>query len=264
MRQNTVNVFVFASIILWGCVDGYAADFGTDSVSDIFQSEGITGTFVAASLGGETVYVHNAPRSIVRFSPASTFKVPNTLIALESQIVESKSSVFRWNGADRGVERWNKDQTLETAFKVSCLWCYQEIARQVGAEGYEIALAKIDYGNQSIGEEIDIFWVDGSLEISAVEQIAFLRKLFNNDLPFRQNHVDILKQIMVVEHTEQYTIYAKTGWSGFEPQVAWYVGFVESDEGKWLFAMNMRVDRPEQAALRVELSLRSLRALGII
>ena len=144
------------------------------------------------------------------------------------------------------------------------MWCYQEIARQVGAEGYEIALAKIDYGNQSIGEEIDIFWVDGSLEISAVEQIAFLRKLFNNDLPFLQIHVDILKQVMVAEHTEQYTIYAKTGWSGFEPQVAWYVGFVESDEGNWLFAMNMRVDRPEQAALRVELSLRALRALGII
>ena len=218
-------------------------------------------------MDGETVYVHNAPRSIVRFSPASTFKIPNTLIALESQIVESKSSVFRWDGRDRAFERWNKDQTLESAFKVSCLWCYQEIARQVGAEGYETALAKIDYGNQSIGErgeEIEYFWVNGSLEISAVEQIAFLRKLFNNDLPFRRNHVDILKQIMVAQHTEQHTIYAKTGWAATEPQVAWYVGFVESDKGNWLFAMNMRVDRPEQAALRVEISLRALRALGII
>jgi beta-lactamase class D len=264
VRCLAVISLALTAIALSGCTAGKTVDSGTNSIQDIFLSEGITGTFVAASLSGETIYVHNAARSIERFSPASTFKIPNTLIALDSQIVESKSSTFTWNGTVRGIEKWNKDQTLETAFKVSCLWCYQEIARQVGAEGYEIALAKIDYGNQSIGEEIDTFWVDGSLEISAVEQIAFLRKLFNNDLPFRRNHVDILRQIMVAQHTQQYTIYAKTGWAAIEPQVAWYVGFVESDEGKWLFAMNMRVDRPEQAALRVELSLRSLRALGII
>ena len=264
MRFIAVNVFVHISIILWGCAVGNTADSGTDSISDIFRSEGITGTFVAVSIGGETVYVHNAPRSIVRFSPASTFKIPNTLIALESHIVESKSSVFTWDGADRGVEKWNKDQTLETAFKVSCVWCYQEIARRVGAEGYEIALAKIDYGNQSIGEQIDTFWLNGSLEISAVEQIAFLRKLYSNDLPFQRKHIDTLRQIMVAQRTEQHTIYAKTGWAATEPQVAWYVGFVESDEGTWLFAMNLRVDRPEQADLREELSLRSLRALGII
>jgi beta-lactamase class D len=264
VRCLAVISSVLTAIALSSCIAGETVDSGTNSIQDIFLSEGITGTFVAASLSGETIYVHNAARSIERFSPASTFKIPNTLIALDSQIVESKSSTFTWDGTDRGIEKWNKNQTLETAFKVSCVWCFQEIAREVGAEGYERALSRLDYGSQTIGKRIDSFWLNGSLEISAVEQIAFLRKLYNYDLPFRREHVDILRQIMIVQSTQQHVIYAKTGWAGTEPQVAWYVGFVETGERTWLFAMNMRVDHPEQAMLREELSLKSLRALGII
>jgi beta-lactamase class D len=264
VRCLAVISSVLTAIALSSCIAGKTVDSETNSVQDIFLSEGISGTFVAASLGGDTIYVHNAARSIERFSPASTFKIPNTLIALDSQIVESESSTFTWDGTDRGIEKWNKNQTLETAFKVSCVWCFQEIAREVGVEGYESALSRLDYGSQNLGKQIDSFWLNGSLEISAVEQIAFLRKLYNYDLPFRREHVDILRQIMIVQTTQQHVIYAKTGWAGTEPQVAWYVGFVETSEGTWLFAMNMRVDHPEQAMLREELSLRSLRALGII
>jgi len=233
-------------------------------VGDIFQSEGITGTFVAASLNGDGIHIHNDSRSTERFAPASTFKIPNTLIALDLGIVDSEASTFTWDGTDRGIESWNKDQTLKTAFKVSCVWCYQEIARAVGAEHYKRALAKLDYGNRSIGDQVDRFWLNGSLQISAVEQIAFLRKLYNEELPFQREHIDNLKTMMVTQRTEQHTIYAKTGWAATKPQVAWYVGFVESGENTWLFAMNMQVDKPEQAALRGELAIRSLRALGII
>ncbi len=163
-----------------------------------------------------------------------------------------------------GREVWNKNHTLESAFEVSCVWCYQEIARLVGAEHYELALTDLDYGNQTMGDRVDLFWLDGSLQISAVEQIAFLRKLYNDELPFQREHIDILKEIMVTQRTEHHTIYAKAGWAATKPQVAWYVGFVESGEDTWLFATNMRVDNPEQAALREELSIRSLRALGIL
>ena len=240
---------------------GYADE---SPVRAIFESEGITGTFVAASLNGDVIHIHNDSRSTERFAPASTFKIPNTLIALDLSIVDSEASTFTWDGTDRGIESWNKDQTLKTAFKISCVWCYQEIARAVGAEHYKRALAKLDYGNRSIGDQVDRFWLNGSLQISAVEQINFLRKLYNEELPFQREHFDILKAMMVTQQTELHTVYAKTGWAATTPQVAWYVGFVESGEDTWLFAMNMRVDNPEQAALREELSIRSLHALGII
>ena len=264
MRINAAIVSVLALVVWSGCEADNTATSHVDPVSDVFGVAGITGTFVAASLSGETVHVHNESRSVTRFAPASTFKIPNTLIALELGIVESQASEFMWDGTDRGIERWNKDQTLATAFKVSCVWCYQEVARKVGREHYEYALAEINYGNSSIGDRVDLFWLDGSLQISAVEQIDFLRELYNYQLGFRREHIDILREIMVTQHTAESTIYAKTGWAATKPQVAWYVGFVESDNGTWLFAMNMRVDSPDQANLREELSIRSLRALEII
>ncbi len=99
---------------------------------------------------------------------------------------------------------------------------------------------------------------------SADEQIQFLRKLFNYELPFRNEHVDVLKDIMLVEKNTQYSLYAKTGWAITTPQVAWYVGFIENGTQTWFFAMNMQVDRKEQASVRKELAIASLQALGII
>ena len=235
-----------------------------DAVADIFLSEGIVATLVVASLDGSTVHTYNDGRSLQRFSPASTFKIPNTLIALNAQLVMSKNSQFVWDGTDKGLDRWNKDQTLESAFKVSCVWCYQEIARKVGAEQYAEALAMLDYGNQSVGNEIDAFWLNGDLRISAIEQIEFLRKIYNYEVPYRREHVDILKEIMLTEQTSSYAIYAKSGWAVTMPQVGWYVGFVSKSDEIWLFAMNLQVDRREQVALRKALTIRSLRALGII
>jgi beta-lactamase class D len=235
-----------------------------DSVANIFLSEGIVATLVVASLNGNTVHTYNHGRSLQRFSPASTFKIPNTLIALNAQLVTSKDSLFVWDGTDRGLERWNKDQTLESAFKVSCVWCYQKIARKVGADQYVEALAMLDYGNQSVGNEIDAFWLNGDLRISAIEQIEFLRKIYNYEVPFQREHVDLLKEIMLTEQTSSYAIYAKTGWAATTPQVGWYVGFVLKSDEAWLFAMNLQVDRREQVALRKELTIRSLRALRII
>ena len=257
-------LLVLAACLLTVNAGSQEADQDIDAVADIFLSEGIIATLIVASLDGHTVHTYNDGRSLERFSPASTFKIPNTLIALNVALVTSKNSQFVWDGTDRGLDRWNKDQTLESAFQVSCVWCYQEIARKVGADQYAEALAMLEYGNQSVGNEIDAFWLNGELRISAFEQVEFLRKIYNYEVPFSREHVDLLKEIMLTEQTSSYAIYAKTGWAATTPQVGWYVGFVLKSDETWLFAMNMQVDRREQVALRKELTIRSLRALGII
>ncbi len=210
------------------------------------------------------VHVYNEPRSIERFSPASTFKIPNTLIALDTNVVEPKDTVFRWDGADKGLQQWNADQTLSSAFKVSCVWCYQEIARKVGSVNYDSILAEIDYGNHFTGSQVDSFWLNGDLRISAAEQIVFLRRLYGYELPFRHEHVGVLKDIMLIEKNAEYSLYAKTGWAATTPQVAWYVGFVETGMQTWFFAMNMQVDSREQIGRQKELTFASLQALAII
>lgn len=235
-----------------------------EPIASAFEAHGIEGTLVVASLDGETVHVHNQTRASVQFSPASTFKIPNTLIALDGAVVTSKGSPFVWDGTERGVAAWNQDQTLESAFKVSCVWCYQEIARKVGAESYIRALKELEYGNQDIGEQVDAFWLNGDLKISAVEQIGFLRNMYRYRVSYSREQVDLVKEIMRDDQTDDYTLYGKTGWTGSELAVGWYVGFAESGNDTWLFAMNMRMENAAQAPLRKELTVKALRALNIL
>jgi beta-lactamase class D len=236
----------------------------SDRIAVLFQAEQVTGTIVVASLDGTTTYVHNDERAAMRFSPASTFKVLNTLIGLDAGVINSKNSTFKWDGVNRGVAAWNQDQTVQTAYRVSCVWCYQEIARSVGKEKYAADLARFEFGNRNIGDHVDQFWLDGSLQVSAIEQVEFLKKLYLNELPYNVHDINKLKEIMLDEQTPDYALYDKTGWTGTKLHTGWFVGFIEVGPDTWLFAMNMHMDEAEQAPLRKNLTLRALNALGIL
>jgi beta-lactamase class D len=252
-----------ASLAFAGAPD-QSMDRKADPVTEIFSSNGVDGTLVVASADGEILHLHNDKRSVTRFSPASTFKIANTLIALDLRVIESSDDSFSWDGVDRGLTAWNKDQTLLSAFRVSCVWCYQEIARKVGLVQYETALNRIGYGNQRVGDQVDQFWLNGVLRISAVEQISFLKSLLGGSVPYQREHIGIVKEVMREEQGADYVLYAKSGWTGSEQHVGWYVGFLEKADGIWLFAMNMRMDEATEAPLRKELTVESLRALGIL
>lgn len=258
-----VTAALLMSVAFAGAPD-QSSDRKADPVTEIFSSEGVDGTLVVASANGEILHLHNDERSVTRFSPASTFKIPNTLIALNLGVLESTDDSFSWDGVDRGLAAWNKDQTLLSAFRVSCVWCYQEIARKVGLVQYETALNLIGYGNQKVGDQVDRFWLNGVLRISAVEQISFLKSLHGGSASYDREHIDIVKDVMREEQGADYVLYAKSGWTGPEQHVGWYVGYLEKADGIWLFAMNMRMDEVTEAPLRKELTVESLRALGIL
>ena len=244
--------------------DGSSGSSDAIELSAVFEEKNIDATMIIESLDGRRRFIHNESRASRPMSPASTFKVPNTLIALEHGIVTSRDSVFSWDGTDRGVAQWNQDQTLESALRVSCVWCYQQIAREVGAADYEQALAAMAYGNRNIGDTVDEFWLNGDLQISALGQVEFLRKLLRYELPYSRQHVDLLKDIMQVESTDDYAVHAKSGWTGAALAVGWYVGFVTTPEDTWILAMNMRLDKSGDAALRQSLTMEALRHLEII
>jgi beta-lactamase class D len=261
-------IFVLVAILTVPVTFGDTIDSQPDpkihDVAELFEAEGVSGTLLVAATDGSILHVYNPERAKIRYSPASTFKIPNTLIALDAGIVTSIESPFKWDGQDRGVPTWNQDQTLQSAFRVSCVWCYQEIARQVGLGRYTSALADIDYGNQQPGQHVDQFWLNGDLQISALEQIDFLKKLYDYSLPYSREQIDIVKTIMLDEEPADYVLRAKTGWTGARLHVGWYVGYVENGDDAWLFAMNISMDSAEQAGLRKDLTIRSLHALGIL
>ena len=234
-------------------------------LASIFSRLNVEGTVVISSLDGQKNFVHNDLRANTELLPASTFKIPNTLVALEHGAIGNGTEILKWDGQTKSIAAWNRDQSIETAFPSSCVWFYQELAKRVGITAYQDYLQRIHYGNEKVGPELTTFWLEGDLRISAYQQIDFLRKVVLQQLPFKGTSYDLLKRIMVIERTDSYTISGKTGWATkTDSPVGWIVGYVQAKTGIWLFATNIVMTKPEDAPKRMEITLDALKAKGVI
>jgi beta-lactamase class D OXA-2 len=228
-----------------------------------FNDATALGTIVVADerTDGGATWVYDEARAGKRFPPASTFKIPHALFALDAGAVRDEFQIFKWDGTHRDIETWNRDQDLRSSMRYSVVWVYQQFAREIGLEREGQYLRKVNYGNAD-PSGADPFWVEGNLSISAEEQIAFLRRLYRNDLPFRVEHQRLVKDIMIVEAGREWILRAKTGWSG---KVGWWVGWVEWRTGPVFFALNIDTpkrfdDLPKREAIARAI-LRSIKAL---
>ncbi len=235
------------------------------AIARLFSETGVSGTLLIESAKTGQRFVHNDERARRALPVASTFKVLNTLIALEEGVIDGADAAIPWDGTLHPIADWNRDQTLESAFKVSCVWCYQELARRVGAAKYPAYLRQARYGQLREPFDGTQFWLDGSLTISAEQQVAFLRQLVERRLPYRANSYDTLQTIMLAEATPRYRLYAKTGWSArTTPGIGWYVGYVEAAGDTWLFALNLDTRGVADLPLRKQIALDALRVKGIV
>lgn len=255
------NLFVYFSFICFS----FTVRAEDVAIAQLFTKAGVDGTVLIESVQTGQRIVHNEPRSQRAFTAASTFKLLNTLIALEEGVIAGADEIIRWDGTRYDIADWNHDQTLESAFKVSCVWCYQELARRVRAGKYSAYIRRSHYGDLREPFNETQFWLDGSLTISAEQQIAFMKQVVMRSLPFHTSYYETLKSIMLSDETPYYRLYAKTGWATrIAPAVGWYVGYVEAIGGTWLFALNIDTRNAADLPLRQKLVRDALRIKGIL
>ena len=238
-----------------------------ESWGEFFSDVLRDGTFIIKKMNSDTVKVYNLERSLKPYLPASTYKILNSLIALETKAIHDENDIIKWDGVERFYDMWNKDQTLASAIKYSCVWFYQELARRVGTQKMQFYLDTVKYGNSRMGSEIDNFWLEGNLRISAQEQVEFINKFLNRDLPFSIQNMEIVKNVMLMDSTNNYKLYAKTGWTARveeNEQIGWYVGFVENSDGYWIFAINIDIKDDADSKNRQDITNKILMQEGII
>ncbi|HSM83932.1 MAG TPA: penicillin-binding transpeptidase domain-containing protein, partial [Nodosilinea sp.] len=199
-----------------------------------------------------------------------TFKILNSLIALETGVIPNDVAVLTWDGIERLIPAWNQDLNLRRAFNLSAVWFYQVLARRVGPDAMQQWVSEAGYGNQTIGspEAIDSFWLEGDLRITPQQQIEFLQRLHRDELPFSEPVTAMVKDIMILERTPNYTLRGKTGWAGLgepdQPQIGWYVGYLEQGENVYLFATNIDIRQDADAPARLELTRRCFETLNLL
>lgn len=233
----------------------------------LFDDLGTSGTFVALHVQTNDAHVYNSDRAAQPFPPASTFKILNSLIALETGVVrDTDQHILKWDGEERAAKAWNKDHTLRSAFAVSALPVYRQIARDVGLERMTSYLDTVIYGRGSIDDGIlDIFWVLPNYTTTAWQQVDFLKRLYLNDLPFSQPVMAAVKDIAVIERGDGYVLSGKTGWTtAVEPGLGWFVGWLNRGDDAYVFALNMDMHDGVQAEARIGLTKKSLSALSLL
>jgi len=260
-------LFPLLSLIAFSCLaDTKQSNWEEkQNLGHFFKEADVTGCFLLYDLNENKYIGYNLKRANTPFLPASTYKIFNSLIALETSVVQNENEVIKWDGVDRGSREWNKDLSMREAFKYSAVWFYQEMARRIGEERMQQYLNMVNYGNRSMEGGIDQFWLDGGLRITPKEQIEMLVKLYRNELPFSQKTIAVVKDIMTEEKTNEYVLRAKTGWGGtVKPQVGWWVGYLEKEKNVYLFAINIDVNKNEDAKARKSVTKSILRELAII
>ncbi len=234
-------------------------------VGALFRAQGVEGTFVLYDAAAERYVGHDRERAERRLVPASTFKIPHTLIGLSVGAVRDVDEVLPYGGRPQWIKQWEQDMSLREAIRVSNVPIYQELARRIGLERMRAQLAALDYGNGETGGVVDRFWLEGPLRISALEQVRFLCRLARGQLPFPERAQTAVREIVRLEQGDGWTLYGKTGWAmDVQPQTGWWVGWVEKGARPYCFALNMDMKNAEDAARRMELGRASLRALGAL
>ena len=221
---------------------------------------GLVGCFAAFDVTSDRLTLVNPERANIRFVPASTFKIPNTLIALETGALKDVDEMFRYDGKPRAVKAWERDMTIREAIAVSNVPVYQELARRVGLENYRAWLDRLDYGNRETGTAIDQFWLVGPLAISTVEQVRFLGALAQGSLRASARSHAIVRDIIRIEEKDGRALFAKTGWSG---KIGWWVGWIEDGSRVTPFALNIDMASVELAPKRFDLGMALLARLDL-
>ncbi|MFT3910077.1 MAG: class D beta-lactamase [Ferruginibacter sp.] len=240
MKRTPFLFLIFYSLFLISCSANKAKI--DNNLKKYFDAKNVEGCFTMLDNTDGQITVYNMPFDTMRVLPASTFKIVNSLIGLQTGAITGEDMVIKWDGIRRSNKDWNKDMDMKEAFKVSCVPYYQEVARRIGKDTMQRWIDSLSYGNKNISGPIDSFWLNNQLKISPDEQLGLLKRLYFDQLPFRKSAQQIVRDVMLQEDNTAYKLSYKTGW-GFDEQnrsIGWVTGWIEENRHVYFFVTMVR------------------------
>lgn len=254
----------FLAIIFFSCTVN-KAEINND-LKKYFDSAQVDGCFSLLDNSSGSITVYNMKLDTQRFLPASTFKIVNSLIGLQTGKITDEKMIIKWDSVVRSNPDWNKDLSMEEAFKVSAVPYYQEIARRIGRDTMQFWIDSLKYGNMNISGPIDSFWLNNTLKISPDEELGLVNDLYFDKLPFNKRAQQIVRDVMLRENNTLYKWSYKTGWGSDEQKnsIGWMVGWIEENRHVYFFVTFVKSKDPgiDMSAVRMNITKGILKELG--
>jgi len=240
MMQKLLYFLCLVPCFLFSCSPNNVTE--DNSIKNYFDSANVTGSFGLFDNGTGQFTIYNLKRfRDSSYTPASTFKIVNSLIGIQTGVIKDEKMVIKWDSVKRWNPDWNKDLTMEEAFKVSAVNYYQEVARRIGKDTMKKWIDSLSYGNKNISGPVDSFWLNNHLKITADEQLGLVKKLYFGQLPFYERTQEIVRKVMLHEDNSNYKLSYKTGWGNTEngKELGWIVGWIEENRHPYFFVLNI-------------------------
>ena len=263
-------IFLFA-VMCAGCMPNNVTD--DNSIKRYFDESNVTGCFGMFDNGQGQFTIYNSKRfRDSAYVPASTFKIVNALIGIETGRIKDDSVEIKWDGIVRSNLEWNRDLIFRDAFRFSSVPVFQQLARRIGKDTMQRWLDTLGYGRRyqkpQIGDNLDTFWLDNSLKVTADEQLGLVKKLYFKQLPFQERSQRIVADMMLVESNSNYQLSYKSGWGHSENgnSIGWLVGWIEENKHPYFFVLQVESRDPQLniAPLREKLLKQILRQYGFM
>ena len=257
-----INKNIRNATALFFCILGFSACSVNKAKVDndlkqYFDSRNVEGCFTMLNNSDGEITVYNMSMDTTRYTPASTFKILNSLIALETGVVTDNKMIIKWDSIVRTNPDWNKDMNITEAFKVSSVPFFQEVARRIGHDTMKHWVDSISYGNKNIEGKIDSFWLNNKLKISPDEQLGLLKRLYFDQLPFRKSVQFSVREMMVQEDNSLYKLSYKTGWGKDESNnsIGWLTGWIEENRHVYFFVTLLKSKDPNIDMKKIRLDI---------
>ena len=257
-----INKNIRNATALFFCILGFSACSVNKAKVDndlkqYFDSRNVEGCFTMLNNSDGEITVYNMSMDTTRYTPASTFKILNSLIALETGVVTDNKMIIKWDSIVRPNPDWNKDMNITEAFKVSSVPFFQEVARRIGHDTMKHWVDSISYGNKNIEGKIDSFWLNNKLKISPDEQLGLLKRLYFDQLPFRKSVQFSVREMMVQEDNSLYKLSYKTGWGKDESNnsIGWLTGWIEENRHVYFFVTLLKSKDPNIDMKKIRLDI---------
>ncbi|MBN8702188.1 MAG: VOC family protein [Bacteroidetes bacterium] len=239
-----------------------------------FKNCGVEGSIVIFDKNNQHWILSDTLNVKTESLPASTFKIINLLIALETKTIKDENEIVKWVGKTDTVKYGYRpeiyhDMSVKQAFEVSAGWVFIELAKKIGKDNYKKYLSACNYGNLNLTQNNDDFWNFGNFGISPINQVEFIKNLYEEKLPFSERNIEIVKKVMLSEQTNNYTIRAKTGWTRENnTNTGWWVGYLETQNNTYFFAtrllQNRKNNRDDFGSCRKEITKKIFYDLGFL